>query len=817
MSKLPASARLYMAAVFLGALLAIGALAFHSFPSSHAALWEYAVFIVLGVLAGGKKIALSRKQNADDGGSMSLGFAIAFAALLRFGLLYGVVIGALSCLSSCVYPKRQAIHQILFNVGLTLVEGFLGGLAFICVNGGELGVHIPQTFGAITVSAVVFFIVNTGGVSIIISLCSGEKVGKIWKENFLWTAPSYFATASISALAFVVLKDSFTGILLFVAPVAYLVYQSYSVSIARSDEKQQHIEELQLNQEELASLYLATIKSLALAIDAKDQYTHQHILRVQRYAVAIAVEMGLKGSDLEAVNTGALLHDIGKLGVPEYVLLKSGRLTPDEFDKIKQHPEIGAAILGPVKFPWPVLPVVRHHHEKLDGTSYPDGLKGDEIPLSARIMAVADVYDALTSSRSYRRAWTHEKAMKIIVKDAGTHFDPLVVDAFTRVVDQVIREMAEEAEGPLDEHVEEVTPELQLAPDADVTRASAELWALYEVAQMLSSSIGSKDTCHILGRKLIGIFDGTSCVVMLAPREGRMKVASASGINADFFMGGAALTENSLSEKVLRERQTYIGEYDQDDLMLTSNDAALWTELRSCLIVPMELEGEPIGAINIYSPRVNYFTKYDQQLLEMIALRASRALHNGILFDRDADQTLQDPLTNLANLRQLTLQLDCKCREYSTADIFADHTFAVLCIDLDNFKSINDNFGHQKGDKVLQQVASCFQSMIGPTDFVARYAGDEFVIILEPADRSGAESIALMITDAIEQLELDLIHDSIGQIHLGMSVGIAVFPQDGTDSAALIAAADHDMYQNKSHRKLKVLSSSSKVRKSKAA
>ncbi|HEY3781032.1 MAG TPA: HD domain-containing phosphohydrolase [Fimbriimonadaceae bacterium] len=817
MSKLPALARLYMAAVFSGAALVVVALALHPFPAAHAAPWEFAVFIALGVLAGGKKIAISRKHDSDDGGSMSLGFAIAFAALLRFGLLYGVVIGALSCLSSCIYPKRQALHQILFNVGLTLVEGFLGGLAFIELNGGVLGIHIPQTFGAVTVSSIVFFIVNTGGVSIIISLCSSEKVGTIWKENFLWTAPSYFATASISALAFVVLKDSFTGILLFVAPVAYLVYQSYSVSIARSDEKQKHIEELQFNQAELADLYLATIKSLALAIDAKDQYTHQHILRVQRYAVAIAVEMGLKGSDLEAVNTGALLHDIGKLGVPEYVLLKPGRLTPDEFDMIKKHPEIGAAILGPVKFPWPVLPVVRHHHEKLDGTGYPDGLKGDEIPLSARIMAVADVYDALTSSRSYRRAWAHEKALGIIVKDAGTHFDPQVVEAFTKVVVGVIEEMAREGEGPLVEPTE--VPEIPTVSEAaDVTRVAAELWALYEVAQMLSSGIGSKDTCHILGRKLIGIFGGTSCVIMLAPKEGgRLKVASVSGINAEFFMGGAALSENSLSEKVLRERETFVGEYDQDDLMLTSNDSALWTELRSGLIVPLELEGEPIGTINVYSPRVNYFTEYDKQLLEMIALRASRALRNGILFDRDAEQTLEDPLTSLANLSQLTLQLDGKCREYSTADIFADHNFAVLCIDLDNFKSINDNFGHQKGDRVLQQVADCFKSMIGPTDFAARYGGDEFVIILEPADRSAAETICRMITDSVEQLELDLVHESIGQIHLGMSVGIAVFPQDGKDSAALIAAADHDMYQNKSERKLKILSSPVHTKKRKVA
>ena len=214
------------------------------------------------------------------------------------------------------------------------------------------------------------------GVAVIIALCTAQKPFGLWRSTFLWTAPSYFAGACISAIALLTFGDHVGGALLLVSPIAYLIYQSYAITTARAQmEKQQHIEELQENQAHLADLYLATIKSLALAIDAKDQYTHQHILRVQRYAVATAKQMGLSGNDLEGVNTGALLHDIGKLGVPEYVLLKPGRLTEEEFAKIKKHPEIGAAILDPVEFPWPVLPVVKYHHEKWDGTGYPEGLE----------------------------------------------------------------------------------------------------------------------------------------------------------------------------------------------------------------------------------------------------------------------------------------------------------------------------------------------------------------------------------------------------------------------------------------------------------
>jgi putative nucleotidyltransferase with HDIG domain len=218
---------------------------------------------------------------------------------------------------------------------------------------------------------------------------------------------------------------------------------------AREQERITYIEEMEKKQAQLADLYLATIKSLALAIDAKDQYTHQHIIRVQRYAVAIAKEMGVQGPEFEAVQTGALLHDIGKLGVPEYVLLKSGPLTNEEIEKVRKHPEIGAAILDPVDFPYPVVHVVRNHHERWDGQGYPDKLKGEEIPLTARIMSVADVYDALTSTRSYRKACSHEQAVIQIKEGSGTQFSPEVVDAFVRIIDGVVREMAAEGVGPL--------------------------------------------------------------------------------------------------------------------------------------------------------------------------------------------------------------------------------------------------------------------------------------------------------------------------------------------------------------------------------
>ncbi len=448
-SGLPRKAQVYLCGVVLLGLAAAWAVMFVQWPGSKGTSVEIVVFLLIALFMGGKKITLIRHIGNDDAVSMSLGFVITFAGMLRFGPTGAFTLCALSCLSGCLYPKRQPTYQMLFNVSLSALEAFIGSIAYLFLNGWTLEMRPVETFIAITGATLVFYAVNTGGVSVIIGLCSDQKPTKVWKETFLWTAPSYFAGACVSGLSMVLFGNNFGYILLFVAPVAYLTYQSYAVYTSRTEEKIRHAEEMSQRQEQLADLYLATIKSLALAIDAKDQYTHQHILRVQRYAVAIAKEMGLTGGDLEAVNTGALLHDIGKLGVPEYVLQKPDRLTDEEFAQIKMHPEIGAAILEPVEFPWPVLPVVKYHHEKWDGTGYPEGLSGENIPLSARIMAVADVYDALTSTRSYRGAWSHEKAASVINKDAGTHFDPVVVEAFNCVIDSVIQEMEAEGEGPL--------------------------------------------------------------------------------------------------------------------------------------------------------------------------------------------------------------------------------------------------------------------------------------------------------------------------------------------------------------------------------
>ncbi len=589
--------------------------------------------------------------------------------------------------------------------------------------------------------------------------------------------------------------------LLVFTPFLILTHQAYLLGQSRSQEREKHIAELRVKQAQLSDLYLATIKSLALAIDAKDQYTHQHILRVQRYSEAIAKQLGLKGDDYEAVSTGALLHDIGKLGVPEYVLLKPGRLTPDEFAKIKLHPEIGAAILEPVPFPWPVLPAVKYHHERWDGLGYPEGLAGENIPLIARILSVADVYDALTSTRSYRTAWSHEKARQEIEESRGTQFDPVVVAAFLEVIDGVVAEMASEGEGPLakpsDAQAKRANdPSTEVA--RQISRASSDLWALYEVAQSLSTGLGMRESLEILGRKLQAAFPGSTCCFLTRDREEEQLTVNVSlGANLAFLQQSKTLNSASQSWQVLTSRASYRGEYQHDDLLLNTVSDEPWQLFQSSMIVPVVYDGLELGTVNLYHPDLDQFDDQDQQLLETIAESLGMALFN-FLHTESTEEGEFDPLTETHNAKFFTRILQERTADKGLLDLFS-----ILVLDIDGFRPINEVFGHRSGDEVLQKVTRIVEECAGNRGTIARYGGDEFVVVLDEVNIIEAHEVKDSIKRSVESADFNLTHDRIGDVRISVSIGVATFPLDGSDFTMLMATAERSMKREKSEARLR--------------
>lgn len=363
---------------------------------------------------------------------LSVSEPFVFAAAILFGPAAGTVTVAIdACVMSLrLMPSLRTPHRILFNIGTLVVSVAVSAAVFFTL--ADIDPRAPQypsvdTFiWPLYAFTALCFVTNSGLVALALSIERGTSAFVIWRQQFMWLSVNYFAGASVAALIVIYARTVDTAILGIVIPLIAISYFTFRTTLGRLDDANKHLSEVN-------SLYLSTIETLAMAIDAKDQVTHGHIRRVQRFAVGLAKALGVNDErQLRAIEAAALLHDMGKLAIPEFILNKPGKLTSREFSVMKTHAAVGADLLSSIQFPYPVVPIVRHHHENWDGTGYPDGIKGADIPLGARILSVVDCYDALTSDRPYRPAMSPADALDILSQRRGKMYDPLVVDAFVR-------------------------------------------------------------------------------------------------------------------------------------------------------------------------------------------------------------------------------------------------------------------------------------------------------------------------------------------------------------------------------------------------
>ena len=397
--------------------------------------------------------------------------------------------------------------------------------------------HIAQPLVG---AATTYFVINTLAIATAIALTTRQSILRIWNENFLWSAPSYFVGAGVAALSsWMVLDHAHWLAVLATAPL-YLTYRTYKVYLGRIDDEQRHVREM-------ADLHLATIEALALAIDAKDQTSQSHIRRVQLYATAVARALGMTENEIQGVKTAALLHDIGKLAVPEHILSKPGPLTPEEFQKIRAHPKVGADIVSSVPFPYPVAPLILSHHERWDGKGYPAGLRGENIPLGARILSVVDYFDALMAERPYHKAMSFEAAVGLLQQEAGKGLDPTVVATFIQLLpvlqaeaaklEQSMRKPAPAAEPTVGQPATGLTPEpTKKNVFDDIALAHREIYALYEIAQAMGTSLGVADTMALISAKLSNLVPFSCAALFLFDEETEtLRCRFATGTDADII------------------------------------------------------------------------------------------------------------------------------------------------------------------------------------------------------------------------------------------------------------------------------------------
>jgi diguanylate cyclase (GGDEF)-like protein/putative nucleotidyltransferase with HDIG domain len=793
MAQLPIAARIYVGLVIAaGVSLLAACLPMAQFDQP----LLFTVLLACSSATAAMKVYLPL---TTTGSTMSVSYAVDFLSLLLLGPHETMLVAAASAFSQCNLNRkaRNPLYRTLFSIASLVIAVQGAGLAFHLLGGDAPSATLTSIARPLVSAAMIYFLVNTGLVATAISLTTRQPVVTTWHTNFLWSAPSYFVGAGTAALAAWFVHYAGYWVAPFTFAPLYLTYRTYKVYMGRIEDEQQHVLKT-------SDLHLATIEALARAIDAKDQTAQMHIRRVQLYATKLANAAGLNDSEIQGVKTAALLHDIGKLAVPEHILSKPGPLTEEEFQKIRIHPQVGAEIIAAVPFPYPVAPLILSHHERWDGKGYPHGLAGDQIPVGARILTIVDYYDAVTTERPYHKALSSESAIALLTHEAGRALDPKLAPLFITLLPGLIREAAllEEQERPSPPvgSVEPGGAAVGLVPAAaanafeNIALAHREIYALYEIAQSMGTSLGVADTMALISSKISKIVPWSGCALFLyQPDSESLKCRFAAGADVPRLLNTTLKVGYGLSGWVARNRRTLVNA----DPRVTFEALGLAppADVHAAIVCPLNVNDTFIGCLALYHTQPNRYTEDHRRLLERIAEQAGAVIHNSIVFEQTQEDSLTDPLTGLPNRRSMFVHLS---RELARAERL-EGEMAVIVMDVDEFKSINDTYGHGVGDQALREVATALLGALRPYDLCVRHAGDEFIVVLADCSRETADAKRHELQSRVGDVELQVRAGE--SVKLAASAGFAVFPYDGTTYEELLATADHRMYRDKAARR----------------
>src|SRR5216110_87159 len=753
---------------------------------------QFICYLLIAILAARLKVHLPGIT-----GTMSVNFLFILLGVLELSLPETLILGSAAVVVQCFYRDHPSAMQVTFNICASALS--IAAAYFVYhLTLFHWGINSHRLL--LIVAAITYFVANTGSIAIVISLTEHKPIRKIWVECYFWSFPYYLVGAGIAGgINWFNSKFDWETSLLIV-PVVYLIYRSYRLYLGKLEDEKRHVEEM-------ANLHLRTIEALALAIEAKDHTTHDHLQRVRVYAIEVAKELAVTPGEMEALHAAALLHDIGKLAVPEHIISKPGRLTPEEFEKMKIHPVVGAEILERVRFPYPVVPIVRAHHEKWDGSGYPFGLKGTDIPIGARILSAVDFLDAMASDRQYRRALPMHEVLQRLAAESGKSFDPKVVEVLEkrhRQLEKLVEPgsdheggsqlstdlKVERGEAPA-AGFEDIAVKDPAANEAtflfSIAAARQEAQTLFELSQDLGASLSLGETLSVFSVKLKRLIP-YDAIAIYVKRGVELIPEYVNGDNFRLFSSLRIPLGQGLSGWVAQNRKPIVnGNPSVEPGYL--NDPTKFSTLRSALAVPLEGLAGVVGVIALYHAEHDAFTSDHLRILLAVSSKMALAVENALKYQQAESSAVTDYLTGLPNARSLFLQLDrelARCKRDNSSLI-------VMVSDMDGFKQINDRFGHLEGNRVLRLFAQALKDTCREYDYVARMGGDEFVIV---APGLTAET-AIKKADSLRELARQAGAEVCGEDILSLSVGQALYPTDGQDAEALLAEADRRMYIEK--------------------
>ncbi len=791
--------------VLLLALMAVSATVWAAHGSNGHWL-RFTVFLAAVLLTSGMKVILPQGE-----GSMSLNFPFLLLAILQLSPLQTILLAAVSVAVQCRLRVKKLFTavQIAFNIANSVVSSTGAFLAFKMLTRYGMA---PAP--ALSLAAVAYFLCNTVPVALAISWGKGERPFSLWKAEFPWYLPFYLVGAVLAVVADRVASHYGAATSLLMIPAVYTVYRAYTAQIIRAKEREQHLQETE-------ALHLRTIEGLAMAIEAKDQETHDHLFRVRNYVEVVGRALHLRKVEMNALHTAALLHDIGKLAVPEHIINKPGKLTPEEFEKMKIHPVVGADILERVKFPYPVVPIVRSHHEWWNGKGYPDGLKGDEIPIGARILTVVDCFDALTSDRPYRKGKSLDDAMALVRSLSGTQFDPEVVEIFQEHCVELERQTrrgvekefiplqteiavwrgeapgagfeaqnsVSEQNGEMPENRHDLLPSGAVTASLNlIAAASQEAQTLFQMSQSLGSSLSLQETISVMASRLHRLIPFECCALYLK-RDNAVVLQHVDGDGAKCFSAQPIPMGEGISGWVAQSGKAILN--GNASVEPSYHEKSGQNEpLRTALAMPLfDLKKEIFGVLTLYATRADSFSRDHLRIMQVMESKLSMSLQNAFSFNRAESNADTDFLTGLPNARRLFLQLETELDRCRRSGEF----LSIVMCDLNSFKEVNDREGHLAGNMLLSRIGDHFRSGCRPYDTVARIGGDEFVFLLPGMHADECQErlhdISLMVESACAMVSLET--------KVSASLGACTFPRDGETAEELLAVADRRMYLHK--------------------
>jgi putative nucleotidyltransferase with HDIG domain len=605
--------------MFVSLVCALGAvcIGIGMYPWHASDMVQFACYLVLTALASGMKVILPGFE-----ATVSVNFIFFLLAVCNLSLSEALALGATAALVQCYWKATQRLRFIHFGfnlsqITLAIFAAYWSYRLLVTVLHGHALI-------ALLISSIAYFLFNTWPVATVVALSERKTPLSKWTETYAWTFPYYLIGAAIAGVVQLLNRVAGWQLSVLVMPAMYAIYYSYRLYIGKWEEKNQHLEEM-------TRIHLRTVEALALAIEAKDHTTGAHLARVRIYALEIGKDLGITDAEMSALKAAAVLHDIGKLAVPEHIISKPGKLTPEEFDKMKIHPVVGAEILEQVHFPYPVAPIVRSHHEKWDGTGYPDGLSGEEIPVGSRILAAVDCLDALASDRQYRKALPLDEAMARVEVDAGKHFDPRVVAALK----------ARYRELEVMAHSQRPEEKPKLSVDAKITRGAAPAAGFAEPASAAPRSTAPDSE---VAKALAGIvFQSQTVSFGEAVSTAAMRLRG--GIAFDTFALFASegddlvpcfvLGENAraLARMTPRKGHGLIGWVAENNNSIVNGNPLVEdgyvnepASLASALALPLQVNGVTVGVLALYHASPSAFTSDDLKVLDSCSEHFARLL-----------------------------------------------------------------------------------------------------------------------------------------------------------------------------------------------